>query len=110
VTLEYQIHPTSGVTMSLWWISIIWTPKWSREETSVRARIWALSIVFSFCFYLPQLAIYLWFGLERHWSAVIAGWTSIPPALYCARCLCKSLWRDLVQKADANAAKRLGEQ
>jgi hypothetical protein len=95
--------------MDLWWLSMSWTHEWSDEETSTRTRIWALFGVFFFLIFIPAIAIFRAFGVERHTGAILAFAIAVPPGLWAGRRSCERIWPDLVSKADANAAKRLGQ-
>ena len=96
--------------MDLWWVSIMWSTEWSDEETSARTRILTLSTAVFFLIYIPAMIVVRAFGMDRNTSAVAGFCVISAPALYAGRWMSERLWPDLVNKADANAAKRIGKR
>jgi len=94
--------------MRTWWISLSWTHEWSDDEVSARTRIWGLAGIFFLGLFFPGIAVFHALGVERHAGAIGAFAVAIPPALRAARRSAEYLWPDLIKRAEANAARRLG--
>ena len=95
--------------MTWWWIVMLIGPDWSDEEFSAAGRMWTLSVSIFLLFYFPGTEALRELGVDRHVAAMGLAPILLPPAFYAGRLLSKQLWPDLVEKADANAAKRLGQ-
>jgi hypothetical protein len=94
--------------MKFWWTGM-WTPTWSDEEFTVTTRIFLLALLPGLGVLISIILLSRLSGVERHIGAIFAFWLALPLGLYFGRKLAKQLWPDLVQKTDANAAKRLGK-
>ena len=95
--------------MQLWWLTSKGMRAWTPEERRARWAIYGVAVpVFAFMFFLALLicTAVLNFGQTAAMllSLAIGGYGS----LFIARGLCLWAWPDLMRRADANAADRLG--
>jgi hypothetical protein len=94
--------------MNLWWLDVT-TSKWSDEELSVRTRIALFAMVPTVGIIFLTIAVLRLLGIDDHVGAILSMCPALLIGLYLGRKLAEQLWPDLVRKADANAAKRLGK-
>jgi hypothetical protein len=91
----------------LWWLqpdpAIVWSP----EERWTRGTIWLIAGALWVFPFWGVYAITNDLGVDRHISAAIALFTTMPPALWFARMIAVRVWPETVRQADENAAKRL---
>ena len=72
--------------------------------------IYGLAMPIFIGLYVPAISLLSWFGVSDHISALICTLTVVPGSVYLSRVVCVRGWPELMKKADANAARRLGHR
>jgi hypothetical protein len=95
--------------MKWWWLTIL-AAECSVEEKWARAVLMMTALAIFLLLYVPEEWLFGKIGLDEHVSALLGIFTALLPAFLLARPIGGEMFRDLVRKGDASAAKRLAVQ
>src|SRR5207302_3597526 len=94
--------------MQLWWLTSRGARLWSIEERRARWAIYAVAVpIVAFLFFV-MLFVGKFLRLGETAGILLSLAIASYPALFISRGLCVWVWPDLMRRADANAASRLG--
>jgi hypothetical protein len=90
-----------------WWLGYFGVQSWTVEERRARIAM-GMTLLVSFLVAMVVVSTVLdWLGIESHNAAFISAILSVIFGFFAARPIATELYRDLLQRADENARKRL---
>jgi hypothetical protein len=95
--------------MQIWWLTSKGTKEWTLEERRARRAIYGVAVpIFAFLFFLVLTLATVFLHWRQAAAILLALAAGSYTSLFLARAVCFWAWPDLMRRADANAANRLG--